>query len=68
MFADSPYREHFAWVVRQVGLDRLLFASDFPLDNPVEAFDALETLGFTEDEVRMIAHDNAAELFGLDKE
>ena len=68
MFASSPYREHFAWVVRQVGIERLLFASDFPLDNPVEAFAALELLGFSDDEVRMIAHDNAAELFGLDKE
>lgn len=66
MFANSPYREHFVWVVRQVGIDRLLFASDFPLDNPVEAFDALETLGFTEDEVRLIAHDNAAQLFKLE--
>lgn len=66
LFAGSPYQEQFAWSVRQVGVDRLLFASDYPLDEPVAALDALETLGFTDDEIRLIAHDNAAALFGLD--
>lgn len=66
MFAGSPYQEQFAWSVRQVGVDRLLFASDYPLDSPVEALDALGELGFSDEELRMIAHDNAAALFGLD--
>ncbi|WP_433022375.1 amidohydrolase family protein [Kribbella sp. CA-294648] len=66
LFAGSPYAEQFAWAVRQVGVDRLLLGSDYPLESPVEALGAVEELGFTDDEVRMIAHDNAAALFGLD--
>jgi predicted TIM-barrel fold metal-dependent hydrolase len=65
LYADSPYREQFAWSVRKVGVDRLLLGSDYPVGTPGAALDALETLGFTEDEQRAIAHDNAVDLFGL---
>lgn len=65
-WADSPYSAQFSWVCRQVGLDRLLFGSDYPLVHPVSALDSLKTLGFSDTEIASIAHDNAASLFGLD--
>ncbi len=65
-WAASPYDKHFSWVCRQVGLDRLLFGSDYPMDDPVKALTSLDLLGFGVEEISMIAHDNAASLFSLD--
>ncbi|MEV8378944.1 amidohydrolase family protein [Kribbella sp. NPDC056861] len=56
-----PIATILEWTV----VERMTFASDYPLDDPVEAFVALEKLGFTAEEIRRIGHDNAAELFGL---
>lgn len=64
-FAGSPYHDQFAWVCRKLGTDRLLFASDFPVDDPVDVLSALTSYGFDHDEMRSICHDNAVELFGL---
>ena len=66
LFADSPYRDQFGWVCRTVGVDRLLWASDFPMDDPRESLASLAAYGFDEAETRQITHDNAARLFGLD--
>ena len=66
LFADSPYRDQFGWVCRTVGVDRLLWASDFPLDDPRESLASLTAYGFDEAETRQITHDNAARLFDLD--
>ncbi|WP_350276821.1 amidohydrolase family protein [Kribbella sp. HUAS MG21] len=66
LYADSPFREQFAWSIRRVGVDRLLLGSDYPLGGIGSALAALDTLGFTADEQRAIAHDNAVKLFGLD--
>ena len=65
LFADSPFRDQFGWVCRTVGADRLLWASDYPLDDPAESLAALDAYAFTEDERQRIVHDNAVELFGL---
>lgn len=64
MFADSPYAEQFVWVLRKVGVDRLLFGSDYPLYTPTEALAAVRSLGFTDDEQASVMHDNAASLLG----
>lgn len=64
-FGRSPYRDQFAWVAREVGIDRLLFASDFPADQPADALAAVRDLFPDQDEQRRILHDNAADLFGL---
>lgn len=66
LFADSPYREQFGWVSRTVGVDRLLWASDFPMDDPAESLRSLSVYGFDEAETCQITHDNAVRLFGLD--
>ncbi|HEY1572505.1 MAG TPA: amidohydrolase family protein [Pseudonocardiaceae bacterium] len=61
-FADGPYAEQFVWILRKVGIDRILFGSDFPLYSPIEALDAVGSLGFTDQEQAQILHDNAATL------
>ncbi len=65
VYARSPLSASFAWHLRQVGVDRLLWGSDWPLGDPVQSLDSLETLGFDGGERRAIAHDNAAKLMGL---
>lgn len=62
MFAESPFTEQFVWVLRKVGIDRILFGSDFPLYSPTEALDAVRSLGFTDQEQAQVLHDNAAPL------
>ena len=62
-FAGSPYQEQLEWVLRQVGIDRLIWASDFPLDNPAESLLALDSYTFTAEEQQTICHDNAMDLF-----
>lgn len=61
-YADSPYEAQLVWVARQVGTDRILFGSDYPVDTPAHAVDDIVRLGFTAEEQRQIFHDNAAAL------
>jgi hypothetical protein len=62
MLAGGPFAEQFAWVLRKVGVDRVVFGSDYPLDDPLTAVRAVAVLGFTDDEQAAILHDNAAGL------
>lgn len=64
-WSGSPYAAQFEWVCRQMGVDRLLFGSDYPVDSLTTAIDGLGALGFNDVEMRRIAHDNACDLFGL---
>ncbi|MCI4366612.1 MAG: amidohydrolase, partial [Thermoplasmata archaeon] len=66
LFARSPFAAQFEWVLRQVGIDRLLFGSDYPLCEPRDAVDAIAGMGFSSKEQRKIFHTNAARLYGLD--
>jgi predicted TIM-barrel fold metal-dependent hydrolase len=64
MLAGSPFAEQFAWVLRKVGLDRVVYGSDYPLDDPVQALAAVRSLGFSDAELAAVMHDNAAALLG----
>jgi len=66
LLARSPFAAQFAWVVRQVGVDRLLFGSDYPLDDPAPAVAAIAGLGFSAPELRRIFWTNATRLYRLD--
>jgi uncharacterized protein len=61
-YAASPFADQLRWVCRQIGVDRLLFGSDFPVDTPRVAADAIRKLGFSADEQRQIFFDNANQL------
>lgn len=67
LLADSPFRDQFAWVCRRLGTDKLIWGSDYPLDDPTESLASLSAYGFGADELRAITHDNAAGLWGLER-
>jgi uncharacterized protein len=62
MLAGGPLAEQFTWVLRKVGTDRIIFGSDYPLDNPLTAVGAVTDLGFDDAEQAAILHDNAENL------
>jgi predicted TIM-barrel fold metal-dependent hydrolase len=64
-YGDSPYAGQLRWVVRAIGVDRVMFGSDWPVDPPARALAGVRALGFTADEQRQILHDTAAALLGL---
>ena len=64
LLAGGPFADQFAWVLRKVGVDRVVFGSDYPLDDPLAAAGAVAQLGFTDEEQAAILHDNAAALLG----
>lgn len=66
MYARSPFQEQLAFICRKLGIDRVLFGSDFPLFQPAESLDAVHALGFTPEEERQILYANAHALLGGD--
>lgn len=65
-YADSPVQAEFVWTMRKIGIERILFGSDWPVDTPADAVAAVRKLGLTADEQRAVFHDNAARLLRLD--
>lgn len=65
LLADGPFATQLLWVLRKVGTDRLLFGSDFPLDDPRRAIAAVAGLGFSSDELLRVFYRNARDLFEL---
>ena len=59
MLAGSPFAQQLAWVLRKVGVDRVVFGSDYPVDDPLTAIRGVAELGFTDYEQAAILHDNA---------
>jgi uncharacterized protein len=59
MLAGSPFAGQFAWVLRKVGVDRVVFGSDYPVDDPLTAVRGVAELGFSDEEEAAILHDNA---------
>jgi uncharacterized protein len=62
LLAGGPFAEQFTWVLRTMGVDRVLFGSDYPVEDPGRAIEAVAALGFTAQEQRAILYDNAAQL------
>jgi uncharacterized protein len=65
MVADSPVEAEFVWTIRNVGVEHVLFGSDYPQFSVVKNLDALERLDLTDPEKSAIRYDNARRLFGL---
>jgi predicted TIM-barrel fold metal-dependent hydrolase len=64
LLAGGPFAAQFTWVLRKMGIDRVLFGSDYPVEDPARAIEAVAELGFTADEQRAILYENAAALLG----
>ena len=65
LVADSPIADEFVWTIRNVGVEHVLFGSDYPQFSVKRNLDALDRLGLTEQEKAAIRYDNARKLFGL---
>ncbi|MCY1018139.1 amidohydrolase family protein [Pyxidicoccus sp. MSG2] len=67
-YAGSPYADELVWLVRKLGVDRVLFGSDWPVDTPEQAAAAVHQLGFTAEEEAQLFHGTAASLLGFSPE
>jgi len=66
--AASPYLYHVAvyrLAIELVGVEKILFGSDFPLLPPTRYFDEMKAAGLSEGEMQQICGLNASELFNL---
>jgi predicted TIM-barrel fold metal-dependent hydrolase len=63
LYANSPFASQLRWVCRQVGVDRILFGSDWPLTTLDDAASSVRQLGFSATEQALIFRDNADALF-----
>jgi uncharacterized protein len=62
--AGGPFAGRCTWVLRKVGIDRMVFGGDYPLDDPGHAIETVKSLGFGDAELEAIMHDNAAAQLG----
>jgi uncharacterized protein len=58
VYADSPEAPSLVWHLRKIGIDRVLFGSDFPVFTVKESYDALTSYGFSNEELRKIMSHN----------
>jgi predicted TIM-barrel fold metal-dependent hydrolase len=58
LLAGGPFAEQFVWVLRNFGIDRVIYRSDYPVGD----LEAAKSLGFSDAELAAVLHDNAAAL------
>ena len=63
--ADSPIEAEYVWTIRNVGVDHVLLASDFPQISLPKTLEAFAKLDLTDEERVKIRSGNARKLLGL---
>lgn len=63
--ADSPIEAEYVWTIRNVGVDHVLLASDFPQISLPKTLEAFAKLDLTDEERAKIRSGNAQKLLGL---
>jgi uncharacterized protein len=63
--ADSPIEAELVWTIRNVGIDHVLFGSDYPQYSLEQNASALARLSLNESEKAKIRFENAQRLLGL---
>lgn len=63
--ADSPIETEYVWTIRNVGVDHVLLASDFPQISLPKTLEAFAKLDLTDEERAKIRSGNARKLLGL---
>jgi predicted TIM-barrel fold metal-dependent hydrolase len=63
--ADSPVEAEYVWTIRNVGVDHVLLASDFPQISLPRTIEAFAKLDLTDEERAKIRSGNARKLLGL---
>jgi predicted TIM-barrel fold metal-dependent hydrolase len=66
-YAESPLATGLVWTLRQVGIDHILFGSNWSVYKPAEAVAAVRRLGLTQTEQRQVMCENAQKLLGLNE-
>lgn len=67
LVADSPLEAEFVWTIRNVGIDRVLFGSDYPQLSLAQALEAFERLDLSRSEKDKILYGNAEALLAPKK-
>ncbi|AJA07744.1 amidohydrolase 2 [Sphingopyxis fribergensis] len=63
--ANSPIEAEYVWTIRNVGVDHVLLASDFPQISLPKTLEAFAKLDLTDEERAKIRSGNARKLLGL---
>lgn len=65
--ADPPAisDEEAVGILRRIGVDRVLFGSDFPWGHPLRDAERIDRLPLTDDEKRLIFRENAQRVLGI---
>jgi uncharacterized protein len=66
-YSGSPVQAELVWTMRQIGMDRMIFGSDWPVYSPADSVAAMRKLRLKENEQRMLFHDNWMGLLGETK-
>ncbi len=61
-YEDSPYVEQIKWTIRKIGIDKVLFGSDYPISTAENSVKTFMKYGFTKSETESILYKNAKEL------
>ena len=73
VYLDTAFASHFLTpnqcerMMRQHGLERILFASDCPWSRSCDELHFLETCGLTDSELEMVCGENACRLLKIDE-
>jgi uncharacterized protein len=62
IYANSPYSEQIKWTIRKVGVNKVLFGSDYPVSTINDAIKAVESYGFSKSELDAIMYYNSKNL------
>ncbi len=65
IFRKSPYLSHIKWLIEQIGADRVMFGSNYPKYQLVEALSAFDELGLSFKESQQILGKTASNLLKL---
>ena len=67
MYVNSPYWDQLQWIMREIGIDRILFGSDFPIYSITETLNAFKKLDLTKEEQDKVLSKNARKLMNITK-
>lgn len=65
MFRRSPYTDHLTWLLQQMGVDRVVFGSNYPVYDVMDALLAFDELGLSFEESQQVLGKTIAELLKL---
>lgn len=65
MFSRSPYAEQVVWLIQKIGVDRVMFGSNYPVYDLADALAAFDDLGLSFEESQHVLGKTAADLLKL---